>query len=200
MRHRYKKGTEIGKGGKPVSLFQLIAKGNFFLGGRGGGWRQSNNRRNDVSPTDVCPTESSWMSRPLNKASLEYCVPDRSVPTLDHAPSAAIAASVGLRRLMDQWGVWPASPTPLSRFIGLAPIRRMHARPTHRTPPLRSAKARGSWKLGVASLSQIKRMGWFGQGQISLGTLCPRGCNIQEFSVGDTSVGDGLTLHPILFS
>ncbi len=23
-----------------------------------------------------------------------------------------------------------------------------------------------------------------------------RGCNIQEFSVGDTSVGDGLTLHP----
>jgi hypothetical protein len=23
-----------------------------------------------------------------------------------------------------------------------------------------------------------------------------KGCNIQEFSVGDTSVGDGLTLHP----
>jgi hypothetical protein len=25
-----------------------------------------------------------------------------------------------------------------------------------------------------------------------------KGCNIQEFSVGDTSVGDGLTLHPIV--
>ncbi len=43
--------------------------------------------RVDVSPTDVSPTESSWMLRPLNKASLEYCVPDRCVPTLDRAPS-----------------------------------------------------------------------------------------------------------------
>jgi hypothetical protein len=97
----------------------------------------------------MCPRP---MLRPLNKASLEYCVPDRCVPTLDRAPSA------GLRRLMDQWGVWPASPMPLARLIGLAPLRRMHARPTHRTPPLRSAKARGSWKSGVASLNQIKGM------------------------------------------
>ncbi len=43
----------------------------------------------DVSPTDVSPTESSWMLRPLNKASLEYRVPDRCVPTLDRAPSAS---------------------------------------------------------------------------------------------------------------
>ncbi len=119
-----------------------------------------------MSPTDVSPTESSWMLRPFNKASLEYCVPDRSVPTLDRAPSAAIAASVGLQRLMDQWGVWPASPTPLTRFIGLAPLRLMHARPTHRT---RSAEARGSWKSGVASLNQIKGMGWFGRGKLAKG-------------------------------
>jgi hypothetical protein len=32
--------------------------------------------RVDVSPTDVSLTESSWMLRPLNKASLGYCVPD----------------------------------------------------------------------------------------------------------------------------
>jgi hypothetical protein len=32
---------------------------------------------------DVSPTENSWMLRPLNKASLGYCVPDRCVPTLD---------------------------------------------------------------------------------------------------------------------
>jgi hypothetical protein len=128
----------------------------------------------------VSPIESSWMLRPLHKASLGYCAPDRCVPTLGHAPSAAIAASVGLRHLMDQWGVWPASPTPLTRFIGLAPLRRMHARPTHRTPLLRSAKARGSWKSGVASLNQIKGMGWFGQGQISQGTLCPTSKNFRS--------------------
>ncbi len=137
-----------------------------------------------MSPTDVSPTESSWMLRPLNKASLEYCVPDQCVPTLDRAPSAAIAASVGLWRLMDQWGFWPASPTPLTRFFGLAPLRRMHARPTHRTPPLRSAKARGNWKSGVASLNQIKGMGWFGQGQISQGTVCPRDATSKNFRSG----------------
>ncbi len=116
--------------------------------------------RGDVSPTDVSLTVSSWMLRPLNKASLGYFAPDRCVPTwtascMELAPSAAIMASVGLRHLMDQWGVWPASPTPLIRFIGLAPLRRMHAWPTHRTPPLRSTKARGSWKSGVASLNPI---------------------------------------------
>jgi hypothetical protein len=74
---------------------------------------------------------------------------------MELAPSAAIAAFVGLRRLMDQWGVWPASPMPLTMFIGLAPLRRMHARPTHRTAPLRSAEARVSWKSGVALLQQI---------------------------------------------
>ncbi len=129
-------------------------------------------------------TESSWMLRPLNKASLGYCVPDRCVRTLDRASSAAIAASVGLRCLMDQWGVWLASPTPLTRFIGLAPLCRLHAWPTHRTPPLRSAKARGSWKSGVASLNQIKEMGWFGQGQISQGTLCPRDATSKNFRSG----------------
>jgi hypothetical protein len=104
---------------------------------------------------------------------------------------------------------WPPAPNgsvgrlagiayaPLTRFIGLAPLRRMHARPTHRTPSLRSAKARGSWKSGVASLNQIKGMGWFGQGQISQGTLCPRDATSKNFLVGDTSVGDGLTLHPL---
>ena len=99
-------------------------------------------RRVDVSPTDVSPTENSWMLRPWNKASLGHCVPDRCVPTLDRVKHGT--SSVGLWRLMDQWGGWPASPTPLTRFIGLAPLRRMHARPTHRTPPLRSAKAGGS--------------------------------------------------------
>ena len=46
-------------------------------------------RRVDVSPTDVSPTENSCMLRPLNKASLGYCAPDRCVPTLDHVRHGA---------------------------------------------------------------------------------------------------------------
>ncbi len=137
-----------------------------------------------MSPTDVSPTESSWMLRPLNKASLGYCVPDRCVPTLDCVSSAAITASVSLQRLMDQWGVWPG----LTRFIELAPLHRMHYRPTHRTPPLRSAKARGSWKSGVASLNKIKGMGWLGQGQISQGMQLPRNFGRGHIGRGWTNI------------
>jgi hypothetical protein len=59
----------------------------------------------DVSPTDVSPTESSWMLRPLNKASLGYYALDRCVPTLDRAThgshkagsTAAICLPIGYR-------------------------------------------------------------------------------------------------------
>ncbi len=65
--------------------------------------------RVDVSPTDVSPTESSWMLRPLNKLSLGYYAPDRSIPTLDHVTheshkagsTAAIRLPIGYR-----WN-WP---------------------------------------------------------------------------------------------
>ncbi len=144
-----------------------------------------------MSPTDVSPTKNSWMLLPLNKASLGYCVPVRcdvmwpwTASSMELAPSAAMAASVDLRRLMDQWSIWLASPTSLTGFIGLAPLRRMHVRPTHRTPPLRSAKARGSWKSDVASLNQNKGMRWFGQGQNSQGTLCPRDATSKNFRSG----------------
>ncbi len=79
--------------------------------------------------------------------------------SIELAPSAAIVASVGLRHLMDQWGVWQASPTPLTRLIGLSPLRQMHARPTHRTPPLRSAKACRAVGRQV-SLRSFKTKGW----------------------------------------
>jgi hypothetical protein len=74
-----------------------------------------------------------WTKSPLNSVSLTDVSQPWTVSSMELAPSAPIAASVVLRHLMDQWGVWPASPTPLTRFIGLAPLRRMHARPTHRT-------------------------------------------------------------------
>jgi hypothetical protein len=91
-------------------------------------------------PLDIVPLTD--VSRPWTASSMELAL------------SAAIAASVDLQHLMDQWGVWPASLTPLTRFIGLATLRWMHAGPTHRTPPP-ALKARDSWKSGVASLNQI---------------------------------------------
>jgi len=40
-------------------------------------------------------------------------------------------------------------------------------------------------------------MGWFGQGHNRQGTLCPRDATSKNFLVGDTSVGDRLTFHPV---
>ncbi len=137
-----------------------------------------------MSPTAVSPTKNSWMLRPLNKASLGYCVPDDvsrpwKASSLKLAPSAAIAASVGLYRGLSRP---PAPNGSVGRLAGFAyapdqvywigaPLHRIHARPTHRTPPLCSAKARGSCKSGVASLNQIWIWGWDGsvRGKIAKG-------------------------------
>ncbi len=143
-----------------------------------------------MCPWPMCPRPkvlgccAPWTKRPLDIVSLTDVSRSWTASSMELALSAAIEASVGLRRLMDQWGVWPASPTRLTGFIGLAPLRRMHARSTHRTPPLRSAKAGGSWKSGVASLYQIQGMGWFGQRQISQGTLCSRDVTSNNFRSG----------------
>ncbi len=110
----------------------------------------------DVSPTDVSPTENSCMLRPLNKASL--CAPDQCVPTLvrvKHGTSSIVCYSGLGRPPISGASGGPASLTPLTRFIGLSPLRQMHARPSHRTPPLCSAKAHDSGKSGVALLNQI---------------------------------------------
>ncbi len=101
-----------------------------------------------MCPRPMCPRPeilgccSPWTKRPLDIVSLTNLSRPWTLSSMELAPSAASAASVGLRRLMDPWGVWPASPTPLTRFIGLAPLRQMHARPTHRTPPLCGAEFR----------------------------------------------------------
>ncbi len=115
-----------------------------------------------MCPQPMCPWPkilgccAPWTKQPLDIVPLTNVSRPWAASSMELAPSAAIAASVGLQHLaMDQWGIWPASPTPLTRFIGLAPLRRMHARPTHRTPPLRSTKACCSWKSGVASLNPI---------------------------------------------
>jgi hypothetical protein len=115
----------------------------------------------------------------LDVATLEQSVPWICVPTLDRVKHGT--SSVGRYRSLGRPPAPNRSVGRLAGFayapdqiIGLALLRQMHARPTHRTPPLRSAKARGSWKSCVASLNQIKGMGWFSQGQISQGTLCSK--------------------------
>ncbi len=35
------------------------------------------------SPTNVSPTKNSWMLHPLDKISLGYCAPDRTIPSLN---------------------------------------------------------------------------------------------------------------------
>jgi hypothetical protein len=131
----------------------------------------------DVAPLEQSVAWTLWtltdVSRPWTALSMEL------------APSAAIAASVGLRHLMYQWGVWPAPPTPLTRFFGLPPLRRMHARPTHRTPPLRSAKraAVGS-RVSLRSIQSEFRDGMVRSGQNSQGTLCPRDATSKNFQSG----------------
>ncbi len=107
--------------------------------------------RVDVSHTDVSQTENSWMLRPLNKASLGYCVPDRCIPTLDCVKHGT--SFVGRYRGL---GRPPGPNGSVGRLAGFAyapdqvqwigALRRMHARPTHRTPSrvsLRSIKSKG---------------------------------------------------------
>jgi hypothetical protein len=101
------------------------------------------------------------MLHPLKKVSLGYWAPYRCVPTVDRvkhgtspvgryrglgrplAPNGSVGHLAGFAYTPDQ-----------VYWIGTPPSDARSAL-TYRTPPLRSAKARDSWKLGVASLNQI---------------------------------------------
>ncbi len=74
--------------------------------------------RVDVSPTDMSPTENSWMLRPLNKASLGYCVPDQCVPTLDRVRHET--SSVGRVGRYRGLGRPPAPNESVGRLAGFA--------------------------------------------------------------------------------
>ncbi len=135
-----------------------------------------------MSPTNVSPTESPWMLRPLYNLSLGLVSPDRCIPTLDGIMEAN---SLRQGKLGD---VWPASP------IGSCPsVRCKHARPTHYNSQLLPCSAGGH--------SSVTLLKVFRDGMVRSGAQYPRdalskGCNIQEFSMGDTPVGDEITLHP----
>ena len=111
---------------------------------------------------------------PLNKVSLGYCAPDRCVPTLDHIKhgTSSVGRYCGLGRP-------PAPNGSVGRLAGfayapdqvywLAPLRRMHARPTHRIKSkgwdgsVRGKIAKGHFVQGM----QHPRI--FGRGHIGRG-------------------------------
>ncbi len=103
-----------------------------------------------------------WTKRPLDIVSLTDVSRPWTASSMELALSAAILASVGCRRLMNHWGVWLASPTPLTRFIGLAPLRQMHARPTHAVELHRWAALKRAAVGSLVSLCSIKSKGWDG--------------------------------------
>ncbi len=147
-----------------------------------------------MCPRPMCPRPkilgccAPGTKGPLDIVSLTNVSRPWSASSMQLAPSAGIVASVGLRRLMDQWGVWPASPTPLTRIIGLAPLRRMQARPTHRIKSkgwdgsVRGKIAKGHFVQGM----QHRRI--FGRGHIGRGwtNIAPsQNITVRQLSPGE---------------
>ncbi len=132
--------------------------------------------RVDVSPTDVSPTKSSWMLRPLYDLSLGIIIPDQCVP-----PWRASGEANSLRqgRLVD---VWPASSTPLTRFYQFVPLHQVQALPTHYNSESYRFAPLGDTSMSLRS--KYLGMGWFGQGHNIQGTLCPRGTTSKNFRWG----------------
>ena len=90
--------------------------------------------------------------------------------------------------IMDQWGVWPASPTPLTRFIELAPLRQMHARP--HLEPYRFAALKRAAVGSQVSLRSIKSKVWDGsvRGKIAKGHFVQGMQQPRIFSRGWTNI------------
>ena len=122
---------------------------------------------------------------PLDIVSLTDVSRPWTASTMKLAPSAAIAASVGLRHLMNQWGVWPASPTALTRFIDWRPSVGCTLGPhikLHRFAALKGTVLEVWCPFAQSNLNL--GMGWFGQGQNNQGTLCPRDATSKNFRSG----------------
>ncbi len=125
-----------------------------------------------LSPTDVSSTENSWMLHPLDKVSLGYFAPDRTIPSLCVAVLCVGRACIRRRG---------ANPINLVRGVGEA----------GQTPHW-SIRCRRPTEL-VACLMQ-SRVGTHWSGAQYPRDALFKGRNIQEFSVGDTSVGGTSTL------
>jgi hypothetical protein len=146
------------------------------------------------SPTDVSPTENSWMLHPLDKVSLGYFAPNRTIPSLNsdliersdtRLPTAARFSAA--KRWSSMCG--PIVHPTEGRQSNKPGQGRRPSRPDgpliHKAPEAD----------GASSMLEWSRVGthWSG-GQFPRNALF-KGRIIQEFSVGDASVGDTSTLH-----
>jgi hypothetical protein len=121
------------------------------------------------SPIGVSPNENSWMLHPFDKASLGYCAPDRTITSLILPAQGHMSVPQRSKAIARSYKVWAE----------LAPDGGAQ---TYRT-----------WS-GLPLMPS--RVGTHRSGMISPRDKSYMGRNIQDLSVGDTSVGDTLTLHP----
>ncbi len=130
------------------------------------------------SPTDVSPTENSWMLHPLDKVSLDCFAPDWTIPSLNS----------------DLIGVL---------CVGRACIRRRGANPINLVRGVGEAGQTSHWSIRcrrpteLAPCLTLSRVGTHRSGAWYPRDALFKGSNIQEFSVGDPSVGEISTLHPL---
>ncbi len=161
-----------------------------------------------MCPRPMCPPPkilgccAPWTKCPLDIVSLTNVSRPWTTSSKKLAPSAAIAASVGLRHLMNQWGVWSASPTPLTRFIDWRPSVGCTLGPhieLHRFAALKRA-AVGS----RVSLRSIKSKGWDGsvrgkiaKGHFGQGMQHPRIFGRGHIGRGWTNIALGTSLSTV---
>ncbi len=139
-----------------------------------------------MSPTDVSPAERSWILRTMYNLPLGLIIPDRCVLPW-RAPGKANSLQQG--KLGDGW---PAPPTPLTRFFRFVPLRQVQAQSTRYNYELSLCSA---GRHSYATLLEVFRDGMVWSGAQYPRDALSKGCNIQESSVGDTPVGDEITLH-----
>jgi hypothetical protein len=122
------------------------------------------------SPTDVSPTENSWMLHPLDKVSLDHFSPDRTIPSLN---SDLIRVLCVGRACIRRRG---ANPINLIRGVGEA------GQTSHWSIRCRGRRSKFHAWRGPGS-------GHIGQGHNIQGTLSSRGATSKNFRRGHIGQG-----------
>ncbi len=148
------------------------------------------------SPTDVSPTKNSWMLHPLGNVSLGYFAPDRTIPSLNsdfiERSDTRLTTAAGFsaaKRCSSMCG--PSVHPTEGRQSNKPGQGRRRSRPDapliHWVPEADRASS---------MLDAVQGRDTLVRGTNPRDALFKGRNNIQEFSVGDTLVGDTSTLHP----
>jgi hypothetical protein len=144
------------------------------------------------SPTDVSPTENSWMLHPLDKVSLGYFAPDWTIPSLNsdliersdtQLPAAARFSAA--KRWSSMCG--PSVHPTEGRQPNKPGQGRRRSRPDapliHKAPEADRGRDSGRRSEFHACLSG-PGSGHIGQGRNIQGMLCSRGVTSKNFRLG----------------